>query len=268
MHPERRVTLDSIRFGDVLSHPLSKKVYGEPKPTKEMLSSIVKVGMLQPLIVNETIEGKFELIVGNTRREAWEQLYTQGKVKSQWVPCKMVKLNPLEAEQLVLESNRQRVKTKVQEAKEYKESLRVEKELAEQKKVPFKKETSQAAAGLSKMGRVVADRLVRVLDKAEAGDARAVAALQDIEGGKGVTPAWRTTTKRRNVAETAEQDALAKSYTKQFADKSMNVVVTRAKNGEFHVMLKNQTAEQIEQLLKKIGQGDGLGETLRACGTF
>ena len=33
-------------------HPLNEKVYGSPKPDKELIESIEKVGVLQPIVVN------------------------------------------------------------------------------------------------------------------------------------------------------------------------------------------------------------------------
>jgi hypothetical protein len=53
MHPERRVTLESVGFDQIAPHPLSLKVYGKPEPTAELLRSIEEIGLLQPLIINE-----------------------------------------------------------------------------------------------------------------------------------------------------------------------------------------------------------------------
>ena len=250
MHPERRVTLDSIRFRDVLPHPLSRRVYGTPKPSAEMILSIERVGILQPLIVNETAEGKFELLVGNTRREAWKILHDRGKVKSQWIPCKFVKLSPLEAERIVLESNRQRKKTKEQDAREYKESVRIEKELAAQQGKSVKQAREKAATGLSTMGRVVAERLVWVIERADVGDEAALKALEKINSGTGVTAAYKEIRKKRNPEEVAQQAKRAQEFSARFKLQGVRAEVTRAASGKFHVMLKDQTEEQVEELLK------------------
>ena len=199
MHPERRVTLDSIRYGDVLSHPLSEKVYGKPKPTAALLSSIEKVGILQALVVNETSEGKFELLVGNTRREAWRLLYEQKRVKTQWIPCKFVQLSPIEAEQMVLESNLQRVKTKEQEAREYREKLRIEKMFAKYRqslRVNLPQDSKGkardiAAKGLSMSGST-AERLLTVVEAADHGDKAARAALKAVNAGGSVDAAYKS----------------------------------------------------------------------------
>lgn len=260
MHPERRVTLDSIRFGDVLSHPLSEKVYGKPKPTAALLSSIEKVGILQALVVNETSEGKFELLVGNTRREAWRLLYEQKRVKTQWIPCKFVQLSPIEAEQMVLESNLQRVKTKEQEAREYREKLRIEKMFAKYRqslKVPIPEGKGQArdlaAKGLSMSGST-AERLLTVVEAADSGSKEARAALKAVNAGGSIVAAYRALKPPKNTEEIAAQNKAAHSYTAQFKAKGITAEVTRAKDGKFHVMLKNQNVHQVEKLLQLKGE--------------
>lgn len=256
MHPERRVTLDSIRYGDVLSHPLSEKVYGKPKPTAALLSSIEKVGILQALVVNETSEGKFELLVGNTRREAWRLLYEQKRVKTQWIPCKFVQLSPIEAEQMVLESNLQRVKTKEQEAREYKEKLRIEKMFAKYRQslrtklstVDKGRSRELAAKGLSMSANTV-EKLATVVEAADQGDKAARAALKAVNAGGSIDAAYKAVKPPKNTEEIAAQDKVAREYTAQFKAKGITAEVTRAKDGKFHVMLKNRTEEQVKSLL-------------------
>lgn len=250
MHPERRQKLEWIRFYDLATHPLSTKVYGKPKPTADLLLSVERVGILQPLVVNETSDGGRQLLVGNTRREVWQQLYEEKRVKSQWIPCKLVRLSPIEAERVVLESNRQRKKTKEQEAREYKESLRIEKELAKREGSPVTVAKIKAASGLTTMGRVVADRLVRVIERADDGDEKAISALERINEGGGITPAYATLRKKRNPEEVAEQNRIAREYTARFKKKGITADVTRAKSGKFHVLLKEQETDQIEVLIQ------------------
>jgi len=255
MHPERRVTLDCIRYDSVIAHPLSEKVYGKPKPTAALLSSIEKAGILQALIVNETTDGKFELQVGNTRREAWRLLYEQKRVKSQWIPCKFVQLAPMEAEQMVLESNLQRVKTKEQEAREYREKLRIETWLAKQRLSPRArlpqvkgKARDLAAKGLTMSAHTV-EKLASVVEAADHGDKTARAALKDVNAGGSVSAAYRAVNPPKNTEEIAAQNKAAREYTAQFKAKGITAEVTRAKDGKFHVMLKNRTEEQVKSLM-------------------
>ena len=109
------------------------KIYGEPKPTKELTDSIAKHGLLQPIIVNAYPDGSYEILAGNTRAAVWRMLWEQGRIKSSWVPCRILHLSPLEAERLIIESNRQRVKTKGQQARETRELVRIEAALAKER---------------------------------------------------------------------------------------------------------------------------------------
>jgi hypothetical protein len=52
-------------------------------------------------------------------------LWEQKRLKSSWIPCRILHLSPLEAERLVIESNRQRVKTAGQKARESNELVRI-----------------------------------------------------------------------------------------------------------------------------------------------
>src|SRR5487761_1751788 len=112
MHPERRQKLESVKCDNLFAHPLSVKIYGKPKPSKELLDSIVKHGLLQPIIINDYRDGSYEILAGNTRAAAWRMLWEQKRIKSAWIPCRIMHLSPLEGERLIIESNRQRVKTK------------------------------------------------------------------------------------------------------------------------------------------------------------
>src|SRR5947208_9853441 len=85
MHPERRIKLDSIRVDNLPPHPLSVKMYGKPKPSEELLTSIATVGLLQPLVVNVYDDGSYALVSGSTRAEAWRILLEQGRVKTKWM---------------------------------------------------------------------------------------------------------------------------------------------------------------------------------------
>ena len=91
----------------VVAHPLSVRVYGKPRPSQELMESLEKVGMLQPLVVAEREgDGPYEVLAGNTRAAAWRGLWEQKRVESPQMPCRFVRLSSIEAEQLVIESNR------------------------------------------------------------------------------------------------------------------------------------------------------------------
>ena len=124
MHPERRQRLDAVPCDHLAAHPLSAKIYGKPKPSKELLDSIAEHGLLQPIIVNQ-YQDRQHVLAGNTRAAAWRMLWKQKRIKTKWIPCRIVHLLPLEAERLIIESNRQRVKTAGQKARETHELVRI-----------------------------------------------------------------------------------------------------------------------------------------------
>lgn len=259
MHPERRVTLDSIRCCDLLPHPLSVKIYGKPKPTADLLQSIEKVGLLQPLIVNDYGDGSYELLVGNTRAVAWQILHKQGKVKSLWIPCQFVHLSPIEAQRLIIESNRQRVKKLSQKAREFKELKRIETALAKQRMLAGKKLDPKAnlpegskgqardkAAATVGLGARTAEKLEKVVDAADEGDAKAQAALTAVDAGTlSITQAYQTVAPPKDPEKIDAGKAAARELSKLFK----NGEVTRSKkDGLFHVLIRDISPEQIGRL--------------------
>lgn len=266
MHPERRVTLDSIRCDNLPPHPLSVKIYGKPNPSKELLASIEKVGLLQPLIVNDYGDGSYELLSGNTRAEAWRILHKQGKVKSIWISCRFVQLSPTEAERLIIESNRQRIKTPEMKAREFKELKRIEVELAKQRQSALNnKETASGqlagsdrgeavakAASAVGMGANTAKKLEAVVDAADKGSVKAQKALKEVNAGNmSVSGAYQVVAKPKDPEKIKTGVLEAQALTKLFK----NGEVTRSKReGLFHVMLRDMSPEQVKKLAKATGR--------------
>ena len=257
MHPERRTVLDSIRVDVLPPHPLSVKIYGKPKPTKELLQSIADVGLLQPLIVNDFGDGSFQLLVGNTRAEAWRILLKQKKISTVWVPCRFVKLSPLEAERLAIESNRQRIKTPEMKAREFKELKRIERELAKERQfagVPAKgpeggEAVAKAAAAVG-MGANTAKKIEAVVDAADGGDKKAQIALKAVNAGDlSIAGAYKAVAKPKNPEKINAGVLEARELTKLFK----SAEVTRSKrDGLFHVTVRDITPEQVRKLAKAI----------------
>ena len=247
MHPERRVVLDSIRCDNLPPHPLSIKIYGKPKPTTELLQSIEKVGLLQPLVVNDYGDGSYELLVGNTRAEAWRILYEQKKVPSVWVSCRFVHLNALEAERLLIESNRQRVKTEDQKNREAVELLRIETELAKQRMLAGKADPTRKSGE----GGEAIERVAKVLDESPDTTRKrvAIASAGVTQGDRSVNRAYREDVKPKNREKINEGSAIAKDLSRLFKDGE----VTRSKReGLFHLTIRNLSPEQIKKLAKSI----------------
>lgn len=248
MHPERRMKIDSIRFDAGIIHPLSLKIYGKPKPSKELLASIEKVGLLQPLIINETDKGHV-LLVGNTRREAWRLLHEQGKVKTIWIPCRFVKVSVLEAEQFVIESNQQREKTEGQKVLEASELLRIESELAKQRQLLGRKDPSRAP-GKGKASKIVAEKMGWGEDKVRQASAIAESktALASLDEGKSVSQVYKEL-RKKSPQKINESATLARELTKLFT----NGEVSRSKkDGMFHLTLKDRSEKQIREISKVI----------------
>ena len=85
--------------------PLRSPIFGDSGDLSELSSSIARMGITKPLLVRSTGNGEYELLSGNRRRAAAEQLM--------WVkvPCRIgdVKLITDEcARRIIVETNRQR----------------------------------------------------------------------------------------------------------------------------------------------------------------
>lgn len=259
MHPERRITLDSIPCDHLSPHPLSVKIYGRPKPTPELLASIEKVGLLQPLVVNEYGDGSYELLVGATRAEAWRVLLEEGKVKTKWIPCRFVHLSPLDGERLVIESNRQRVKTPEQKAREFKELKRIESALAKARmlagkkadpgaNLPRGKARDLAAVAVGGFKGRTAEKVEAIVTAADAGDTCARSALDAVNAGSmSVSRAYKDVVQRKSPEKIDAGKAAATELSSLFK----NGEVTRSKRvGLFHVLIRDIPAEQVQDLAK------------------
>ncbi len=268
MHPERRTVTYSIPVDNLSPHPLSVKIYGKPKPSEELLASIAEVGLLQHLIVNDYGDGSSELLSGSTRAEAWRILLEQGRVKTKWIPCRFVRLSPVEAERIVIESNRQRTKTAEMKAREFKELKRIETELAKERVIAAQNNKTgkakaakaakeklpeqvkgqardKAAAAVGMSGRT-AEKLEAVVDAADKGDTKAQEALAAVNlGDLSVSRAYKTVVAPKNPEKIDAGKAAAKELSKLFK----NGEVTRSKrDGLFHVVIRDLDAEQVKKL--------------------
>jgi len=222
MHPERREKLDSVRVDRLGRHPLSVKIYGEPNPPEELMSSIERHGLLQPLIVNVYGHG-YQLLAGNTRAEAWYRLWQQKRIKSAWMPCRILHLAPLEAERLVIESNRQREKTAGQKARESAELARIESELAAERMLRGKdnprrsrrlrsgKTVDIVAEKTGQSNRTV-EKQIAIVTKADEGDPVAQEALSKLDRNEtSVTAAYREVAPFRRTPEKPRMSDLLRS---------------------------------------------------------
>jgi len=112
-------------------------LYGEPQLDLGLVDSIAAVGILDPITVTD--EG--EILSGNRRYVAYKHLLEQKQEFSQHLVVRIVPAltspptveDSLEHERIVIEGNRQRVKTESQKDAEVAALLRIESELAKQR---------------------------------------------------------------------------------------------------------------------------------------
>lgn len=253
------------------------RVYGRPKPSRELLKGIETVGLLQPLIVNETENGEYQLLVGGTRREAWQMLYEQKRVGSPRIQCRFVKLSPLKAEQLVIESNRQRLKTKGQIAREASELMRIEKALAQQRmkagkgpdpgaKLPKGRARDLIGKKLGVSGKTV-EKMATIVLKADEGIPRARAAMESLDKNEtSVDAAYREVVKPKAKDPTTVQthEKGTRVLNDFIQEQGVDARVSRSKTqGKFHLTLRDLIEEQIQVVTKTLKAGvlfDAFGE--------
>src|SRR5271156_2018924 len=133
----RRATFE---LTDLQPHPLSISIYGEPSPPAELVRSIKELGLISPLVIWKNF-----ILSGNNRWAAMKKLAEYFPEEPAVVMVNEFEGTELEAEQLVIESNRQRVKTEAQKDAEAAALLRIETELA--------KERQRAGGGSGVSGR-------------------------------------------------------------------------------------------------------------------
>jgi hypothetical protein len=144
-HLEQTTTKYRKRLDELFPHPFNVKVYGEEPPSKDLIASLETVGQLEAILVcrigrsrsahqpygTYTIENdpvRYYILAGHQRYRAAKQL---GWKKVDVRCIRGDNPTPLEIEQIIIEANRQRVKTAEQKAREFKELKRIEAALAE-----------------------------------------------------------------------------------------------------------------------------------------
>lgn len=180
-------TLEFPFTGNLTPHPLNQRIYGQEKLNSELVSSITNLGILEPLLLN-----KQRQILSGHRRWA-----VAAHLKIEQVPVIYFTGSELEAEQVIIESNRQRVKTKGQVSREAAELMRIEKALAAKRRAetlkkgkktpvpPFEGGTEGDAREIvaKKLGQSknTVEKEVALVSAAEAGDPKAQEVLAKLD---------------------------------------------------------------------------------------
>jgi len=168
-------------------HPLSVRVYGLPTANDELLASVEKLGVLSAIVVDEN-----DFVISGTSRHyassVLHEKYPTGTFDK--IPAVLFNGTALEAELLVIESNRQRVKKPSQLGREFNERFRIEQEFAKQRQeagVPLKSaeggDAREKAAKATGLGRSKAEQLGKIVTKADT-NPKARRILQDLDEGK------------------------------------------------------------------------------------
>lgn len=177
---------------NLTAHPLSLRVYGTPTASEELLASVEKLGVLSAIIIDKDNR----IIAGTSRHYASQVLHQKYPDKGfEQIPAVLFEGTDLEAERLVLETNRQRVKTPSQLGREFNEWFRIEQEFARlreveggRKKVPLKSadagDARDKAARAINLGRTKAEQLGKLTALADQGNHKASNLLQQLDNGK------------------------------------------------------------------------------------
>jgi DNA (cytosine-5)-methyltransferase 1 len=202
----------SVRFDgwlpsvkELRPHPLNEKVYGSPKPDRKLIESIEKVGILQPIVIDRDKR----ILAGHRRWEVCTTIAERRPDKDFRIPATIFGGSDFQAEQLVIESNRQRVKTPEQKAQEFRELKRIEAALAKERQLAAQNNKAaravqanlpeqtkgqardKAAEAVGMRGRT-AEKLSAIVEKADSGNSEARAALDAVnEDRMSVDAAYR-----------------------------------------------------------------------------
>jgi ParB-like chromosome segregation protein Spo0J len=190
--------------GKLLAHPLNRKLYGDEPLDLGLLESVRNLGFIEPItiITMRSLDpaehadgaGRTYVLSGHRRFLAAKQLGLKT------IPVRWSDLDPndvVAVERHLIESNRQRVKTPEQVGREVKELLRIESALAKQRMLAGQKIHPRAnlpqgivgkardkAAEAVGMGGRTADKLIKIIDAVDSGDAKARALLDAVNDRK------------------------------------------------------------------------------------
>ena len=240
-------------------HPLNEKVYGSPKPDKALIESIEKVGILQPIVVNRNKQ----ILAGHRRWQACKTIAEGRPDKDFHILAITFGGSDFQAEQLLIESNRQRVKTFEQKAREFKELKRIEAALAKERMLAGKKidpgknfskgRAEDNAAAVVGMSRPTARKLEAIVRRADGGDSEARAALDALNEQKmSVDAAYqKVAAPKRDTASIEKDDRVARDFNQQCKVHALDADVFRSeREGRFHLTIYNLDKAQVSQFLE------------------
>jgi ParB-like chromosome segregation protein Spo0J len=179
--------MEFVYAQNLVPHVLSERVYGSPSADAALLASIEKVGVLCPIIVDR----HRTILSGHRRWSASKKLAAKFPARRfDEIPVIVFRGSDLEAERIVIESNRQRVKTAAVLAREAAALLRIEGRLASErlkKGRPCRKsDKGRASARVAcqlGIGREKVEQAAALLTLADAGNRAALRQMRRLESG-------------------------------------------------------------------------------------
>lgn len=134
------MALEWIHPDELRNHPTNLSIYGD-KPDPELVESVRLHGVFEDHPIGYVLDGEFRVIVSGHRRNQAARL-----TKQEMVPC--VRLKDIEGDELAIEeriilSNKQRVKTNEQKAREAAILVEIESKRAAAKKASTLKQNSE-----------------------------------------------------------------------------------------------------------------------------
>jgi modification methylase len=164
---------------------LNARIYGAAEPDQALTQSIEAVGILNAVIIDQ----RGRILSGTRRWKACKVLAKRHRNRQfTEIPAEVFKGSELEAQRLLIHANRQREKTLEQKTREYREVLRLETELAKQRRIANLKKGSKApeweifptrgraaeiAAKATGLGFKTLGKFLKLVEKADEGDAEA-----------------------------------------------------------------------------------------------
>jgi ParB-like chromosome segregation protein Spo0J len=243
----------------------SPPTHGRPTNLGE---SIEKVGILQPIVIDRDKR----ILAGHRRWEACTAIAQGRPDKDFRIPATIFGGSDFQAEQLVIESNRQRVKTPEQKAREFRELKRIEAALAKERQLAAQNNKAaravqanlpeqtkgqardKAAEAVGMRGRT-AEKLSAIVEKADGGNSKARAALDAVNEDKmSVDAAYRKVAApepRRDAAVIKRDERTARDFNWQCKAHALDADISRSeREGRFRLTINNLTKIQVSRLLE------------------
>jgi hypothetical protein len=198
LNPAWNAHITMRAVADLKPHPLSVRVYGAPTANDELLASVKKLGVLSAIIVNP--QG---FVISGTSRH-----YAAMQCGMTEIPASLFEGSELEERTLVIESNRQRTKKPSVLGREFNAWFDIEQEkaaLRQKAGVPLNSaeggDARDRAAKLVNLGRTTAERLGKLMRRAEQFEtARQLA--QDLDDGRiSISAAYEKAFPSKNVSQ-------------------------------------------------------------------